>query len=166
MESTLKHAISSDDRLALLNHTSSYGIRAPASSGYGAACAANVASKLVVGEEDVVGALYNRHLPGTATAASAAASYKPRDSNRKHRVNRMKVQPECLPSPDELRLVRTKKGLIQQSVDLFNQSPSKSIQFLKDNSIFSNEPNILIKQLIRYLKETPTLDKKVSCIIS
>lgn len=155
LESGLKHAISTEDRLSLL-HTS--GIRAPASSGYGAACAANVASKLVVDDD---GCSYRR-LPASATGSvTSSSSYKPRDSNRKHRVNRMKVQPECLPSPDELRLVRTKKRLIQQSVDLFNQSPSKSIQFLKDNSIFSNEPNIFMKQLIRYLKETPTLDKKV-----
>lgn len=91
----------------------------------------------------------------------APGAYKPRDSNRKLKINRMKIMPEQLPTPDDLRLVRTKKRLIQQSVDLFNTSPSKCIQFLKDNNIFSAEQTLYIQQLIRYLKETPSLDKKI-----
>lgn len=149
LENSLKHAISSDDRLTLLQNSLG-GIRAPTASGFNAA---NVTSKLV--DDPQISA--NRH----HSSSTSSSAYKPRDSTRKHRVNRMKVVSESLPTTDELRLVRTKKRLIQQSVDLFNQSPSKSIQFLKDNSIFSNEPNIFHKQLVKYLKETPTLDKKV-----
>lgn len=172
---SLKHAISSDDRLSLLLYSSSGITRAPSSSGYAAANSASHASKSLLqaaAAANVDDDQDYRRLPTTTTTNAASTSsswsssiaYRPRDSNRKIRVNRMRVQPECLPTPDELRLVRTKKRLIQQSVDLFNQSPSKSIQFLKDNSIFSNEPDIFMRQLIRYLKETPNLDKKV-CVL-
>lgn len=156
---TLKHAISNEDRLSLLQTIG--GIRGPVSSGFSAACVANVNSKMTESEVPNHRRTSNS-TSSTSTNVSGMNVYKPRElSNRRHRVNRMKVQPDILPTPDELRLVRTKKRLIQQSVDLFNQSPSKSIQFLKDNSIFSNEPSIFLKQLVRYLKETPSLDKKI-----
>lgn len=89
-------------------------------------------------------------------------SYKPRDSTQnKFRTNRMKVLPESLPSFDQLKQTRNKKRLIFQSIDLFNSSPTKSIQFLKDNNIFPQDGELFIKELINYLKETPSLDKKV-----
>lgn len=151
LENTLKHSISADDRLTFIQNSLT-GIRAPASSGFSAACVANMSSKLI---ED------SQNSSGTRKMSNSS-SYKPRDSNRKLKINRMKVSPENLPTPDELRLTRIKKRIIQQSVDLFNtSSPAKSIQFLKDNCIFSNEPNIYMQQLIKYLKETSTLDKKV-----
>lgn len=88
--------------------------------------------------------------------------YKPRDSSQsKLRINRMKISSDSLPSHDQLKSTRTKKRLIFQSIDLFNSSPTKSIQFLKDNSIFSQDGEKFIQELINYLKETPSLDKKV-----
>lgn len=173
LENNLKHAVSSDDRLSLLQNTLG-GIRAPASSGYGAACVANAAAAKIMDDATTTMTSTHRRSSGSgsggqqltnASVGGGGGGYKPRDSSRRHRVNRMKVESTSLPTPDELRLVRTKKRLIQQSVDLFNQSgPAKSIQFLKDNSIFSNEPNIFLQQLVRYLKETPSLDKKVNLI--
>ena len=78
------------------------------------------------------------------------------------RINRMRVNVDELPSGDELKSVRAKKRLINQSIDLFNtSSPAKSIQFLKDNGVFSSDsPALFSEQLIRYLRETPALDKK------
>jgi len=73
----------------------------------------------------------------------------------------MKVDTQKLPKVDELKAVRTKKRLIMQSTDLFNSSPSKAIQFLKDNKIFSEEEATCDRQLIEYLRETQLLDKKV-----
>lgn len=168
LENSLKHAISSEDRLTFLQNSLN-SIRAPSSSGFSAAGVANIATKIIDDGQSTPTGGARRHsnssssiaAVGSVAVSAASGAYKPRDSTRKHRINRMKVHPESLPTPDELRLVRTKKRIIQQSVDLFNQSPNKSIQFLKDNSIFSNEPNIYINQLIRYLKETPALDKKV-----
>ncbi len=97
-----------------------------------------------------------------SAAAIANLNYRPRDSNAgKQRVNRMKIDYEKLPRVEELKLIRTKKRLMTQSVDLFNTSPSKSIQFLKDNKIFSDDTQIFHQQLIKYLKETPLLDKKM-----
>lgn len=88
--------------------------------------------------------------------------YKPRDSNRRvTRVNRMKLNTDDLPTSDELKSNRIRKRIMTQSVDLFNNSPAKSIQFLKDNNIFSQDEKIFIQQLIKYLKETPMLDKKL-----
>lgn len=89
-------------------------------------------------------------------------NYKPRDSNRSmQRVNRMKIDSQRLPKADELKSVRNKKRLITQSTDLFNSSATKAIQFLKDNKIFSQDPDVFNKQLIEYLKETLALDKKI-----
>jgi brefeldin A-resistance guanine nucleotide exchange factor 1 len=116
--------------------------RLPPTSGYGAA------KHLIKGDDSVLKMLTNN-------------TYKPRESTRTARVNRMKIAPEKLPTQEELKSVRTKKRLMNQSVDLFNSSPSKCIQFLKDNNIFSNDPDVYMKQLIKYLKETPALDKKM-----
>ena len=88
-------------------------------------------------------------------------SYKPQESTSTSlRLNRMKVS-ENLPGSDELKSIRNKKRLIAQGIDLFKTSPSKCIQLLKDNNLFSNDSVIFNQQLIKYLKETPALDKKI-----
>ncbi|CAF0877301.1 unnamed protein product [Brachionus calyciflorus] len=137
LENSIKHSIS-DDRLSLFQSTLN-SIRVPPSSGY---VAASVKNPILSDSKNT-------------------NTYKPRDSNRKTRVNRMKVNTENLPTHEQLKSIRTKKRLIFQSIDLFNSSPSKSMQFLKDNNIFSQDGEIFMQQLITYLKETPSLDKKV-----
>lgn len=62
-----------------------------------------------------------------------------------------------LPTHDELKKIRMKKKLISQGVELFNQSPSKGVQFLRDNAIIDANN---LQQLIDFLKHTPTIDKK------
>lgn len=94
--------------------------------------------------------------------SSDSSIYKSRDSSRIiTRVNRMKIENHKLPKIEDLKAVRTKKRLIIQSTDLFNSSPSKAIQFLKDNKIFSQETVLYNAQLIEYLKDTQLLDKKI-----
>ena len=117
--------------------------KAPPSSGYSAAASSSSSSSNLAA---------GRKLLSQVSSSSSANLC---------RVNRMKIQADRLPTHDQLRAVRVKKRILQQSVDLFNSNPNKSIQFLKDNSIFSQDPNVYIQQLISYLKETPTLDKKV-----
>lgn len=137
LENSICHSIS-DERLNFFNKSLN-NIRVPPSSGYLAAV-----SKIKNSESK------NHN------------SYKPRDSSQsKLRINRMKVLTQNLPSNDQLKSTRTKKRLIFQSIDLFNSSPNKSIQFLKDNNIFSQDGETFIQELIEYLKETPSLDKKV-----
>jgi golgi-specific brefeldin A-resistance guanine nucleotide exchange factor 1 len=86
----------------------------------------------------------------------------------KKATNRMKIYHEKLPKPEELKLIRTKKRLLNQSIDLFNNtSPAKSIQFLKDNNLLvpltlaSANETLFTKYLVKYLRETPQLDKRV-----
>lgn len=154
LESSLKQSMSGDERLSL---SSLSAARMPASSGYSSACVASVTTRFIETSDG--------ESPAMTSGGRSSPTFKCKlDSTRKSiKCNRMKVDSSALPTPDELRLVRTKKRLIQQSAELFNQSPAKSIQFLKDNSIFSSEHDLYVKQLIKYLKETPALDKKV-CI--
>ena len=141
LENSMNHSIS-NERLSFI--TNSLGnIRAPPSSGFGAAT-------------------QSLKLLSSMKCADGANLYKPRDSNRNlQRVNRMKIEVDKLPKSEELKATKLKKRLMIQSVDLFNSSPTKSIQFLKDNKIFSSEPTVFNQQLIKYLKETPQLDKKI-----
>ena len=96
---------------------------------------------------------------------SASPGFYNTSTVKKQRVSRMKVNQENLPKQEELKFIRQKKRLINQSIDLFNSNPSKSIQFLKDNNIFSNDDTIFVQQLIKYLRETPLLDKKIIILI-
>lgn len=143
--SIASHNISSD-KLNLMSSSLS-SIKTPVACGYSAA---NQSLKVNLSSLDENG----RKLHGSA--------YKPRDSNvRIIRVNRMKLNADNMPTQEELKFNRTRKRIMTQSVDLFNSSPSKCIQFLKDNNIFSSNETIFMSQLIKYLKETPLLEKKV-----
>ncbi len=139
------------DQLSLL-HQSMNIIRIPASSGYSSA-------------KHLHSHTENQHelgLNSSNCSTSGGVHMKNRTAvvNRS-RENRMKIDVDRLPSPDELKSTRMKKKLVTQSIDLFNTSPSKCIQFLKDNNIFSADNDLFTQQLIKYLKETPSLDKKI-----
>lgn len=138
---------SSTDKLNLMANSLN-NIKAPVSSGYSAANQSLKSLSSLTLDEN------GRKVLSTI--------YKPRDSNRKiTRVNRMKTNSDNLPTPEELKFNRQRKRIMTQSVDLFNSSPSKCIQFLKDNNIFSTTDTVFIHQLIKYLRETPLLDKKI-----
>ncbi len=144
LENNIKHSVS-NERLSLLQ-ASLNSIKGTPSSGYSAATFASIS------KSRVNNGLLHRSGNDSTTSSSA---------NLQQRVNRMKIDPSKLPTHDQLRTTRIKKRILQQSVDLFNSNPSKSIQFLKDNSVFSNDPEVFLHQLVSYLKETPSLDKKV-----
>lgn len=135
------------DRLSLL-HQSMSSTRMPASSGYSSA-------KHLHSNTDE-----QHETSGNITTSGVHTKSRVTVANRS-RENRMKINVDQLPTPDELKSTRMKKKLVTQSVDLFNTSPSKCIQFLKDNNIFSADTDLFTQQLIKYLKETPALDKKI-----
>jgi len=136
------------EKLNQLMSASLSSIKSPVASGYSAATQSQL--KLT------------SNLTNNDNNNNGRKIYKPRDSNRRvTRVNRMKLNTDDLPTSDELKSNRIRKRIMTQSVDLFNNSPAKSIQFLKDNNIFSQDEKIFIQQLIKYLKETPMLDKKL-----
>ena len=162
LENTLKPSLSNDRLHFLQNSLSNF--KSLPSSGYSAATLASLNKNFVVG---------GKKLPDHVTALMDSnhhrkinSMYKSTDSVSASpvnmlRVNRMKIIVDKLPTHDQLRAIRIKKRIMQQSVDLFNQNPAKSIQFLKDNTIFSDDPQVLMPQLITYLKENPALDKKM-----
>ena len=138
-ENSMQHSVSTD-KLNLFS-SSLNNIRGPPSSGFTAA---------------------TQSLKTLGSFKTADNNYKPRDSNRNiQRTNRMKTENQKVPKIEELKAVRTKKRLIIQSTDLFNSSPKKALQFLKDNKIFSEDPDEFNNQLIEYLRETPLLDKQM-----
>lgn len=140
----------SNERLSFLQNSLQNSKLLP-SSGFSAAQIANRPKLSTDSVGKKISSMYKSSAGDTADSTA----------DLQQRVNRMKIDTEKLPSHDQLKSVRIKKRILQQSVDLFNQNPSKSIQFLKDNGIFSSEPNLFMQQLINYVKETPTLDKKV-----
>jgi golgi-specific brefeldin A-resistance guanine nucleotide exchange factor 1 len=97
------------------------------------------------------------------SASKGSIPYRPQDSNRSLlRINRMHdSENDELPSHQSLKATRLKKKLLMQSIDLFNNSPAKAIQFLKDNQIFSTDTDACMSELIEYMRETPTLNKRV-----
>ena len=68
----------------------------------------------------------------------------------------MKVSTD-LPSQEDLKKVKGKKKLLIQGIELFNQSPGKGIQFLRDNGLLDATN---LEDLVKFLKQTPALDKK------
>jgi brefeldin A-resistance guanine nucleotide exchange factor 1 len=157
LENTVKQSIS-NDRLNFLQNTLN-NIKYSPSSGYSAAAFASLAKNRLSSSTNSVAADSTSNAPNRKINSMFKSSES--STSTMLRVNRMKISTDKLPTHDQLRAVRIRKRIMQQSVDLFNQNPAKSIQFLKDNAIFSSDPNIQLQQLIAYLKETPTLDKKV-----
>jgi golgi-specific brefeldin A-resistance guanine nucleotide exchange factor 1 len=158
LENTIKYNLSTDRLNSLTSGSSIGNLRTQPSSGYIAALQISKS----MGSTSALAAGSSIQSSSVNSNRNSMNAYKPRDSSRNLvRVNRMKVNEEMLPKVEELKSARQKKRLLAQSVELFNSSPSKGIQFLKDNNIFSSEPNAYMQQLIKYLKETPTLDKKM-----
>lgn len=63
-----------------------------------------------------------------------------------------------LPLQDDLKRIKIKKKLISQGIELFNQNPSKGVQFLRDNHLLDATN---LEELVKFLKQTPALDKKM-----
>jgi brefeldin A-resistance guanine nucleotide exchange factor 1 len=161
LENTVKQSIS-NDRLSFLQNTLN-NIKSSPSSGYSAAAFSSMVKNRMSSSTSsvVAGDLTASNTVNRKISSMFKSSETSAPGSNMLRVNRMKITTDKLPTHDQLRAVRIRKRIMQQSVDLFNQNPAKSIQFLKDNSIFSSEPNTQMHQLIAYLKDTPALDKKV-----
>ena len=153
-ENSIKHNIT-NDRLSLLQRSIN-NIRTPPSSGYLIGKYTNKSPNPLLLSSSESNFNFNRDISSNTTYYNS-----PNATIKKQRISRMKIIQENLPKQEELRTIRQKKRLINQSIDLFNSNPSKSIQFLKDNNIFSNDDSIFMHQLVKYLRETPSLDKKV-----
>ncbi|XP_038127112.1 Golgi-specific brefeldin A-resistance guanine nucleotide exchange factor 1 isoform X3 [Cyprinodon tularosa] len=65
----------------------------------------------------------------------------------------------CLPDPQQLMEIRTKKKLLITGTEQFNQKPKKGIQFLQEKGLLSDPLDT--KQVAQWLRENPRLDKKM-----
>ncbi|XP_003377440.1 putative Sec7 domain protein [Trichinella spiralis] len=63
-----------------------------------------------------------------------------------------------IPSHEELLRLKMKKRILTNASDLFNQNPSKGIEFLQENGLLSMpySPN----EVVRWLRENPRLNKR------
>jgi brefeldin A-resistance guanine nucleotide exchange factor 1 len=155
LENSIK-SILKNDRLSLLQK-SIENINTPPSSGFMVGKYTNNSFSMISSAAES-----NINFNKKPNLSNSPSFYKPTNVIiKKQRISRMKVNHDNLPKKEELKVIRQRKRFINQSIDLFNSNPTKSIQFLKDNNIFSNDDSIFIQQLVKYLRETPSLDKKV-----
>ena len=60
---------------------------------------------------------------------------------------------------EQLTSLKTKKRILSQGTELFNQRPEKGIQFLQENGILNSTLDPL--EIAHFLRESPGLDKKM-----
>jgi brefeldin A-resistance guanine nucleotide exchange factor 1 len=167
LENTTKQSSISNDRLNFLQGTLLGGLKSMPSSGYSAATLTAISKSraAATGLETATNQTQNNAASGRKVSSMFSVKSVEGGAGGPSvptRVNRMKVNVDKLPTHDQLRAIRIRKRIMQQSVDLFNrESPAKAIQFLNDNAILASEPATQLRQLIAYLKDTPALDKKV-----
>lgn len=74
------------------------------------------------------------------------------------RPNRMPITSTCIPSHEDLIAQKQKKRLLATGTELFNQQPSKGVQFLQDHGLLRIP--LCADELVVWLKENPRLDKR------
>nr|XP_032805808.1 Golgi-specific brefeldin A-resistance guanine nucleotide exchange factor 1 isoform X1 [Petromyzon marinus]XP_032805809.1 Golgi-specific brefeldin A-resistance guanine nucleotide exchange factor 1 isoform X1 [Petromyzon marinus]XP_032805810.1 Golgi-specific brefeldin A-resistance guanine nucleotide exchange factor 1 isoform X1 [Petromyzon marinus]XP_032805811.1 Golgi-specific brefeldin A-resistance guanine nucleotide exchange factor 1 isoform X1 [Petromyzon marinus] len=65
----------------------------------------------------------------------------------------------CLPTPQELAQIKTKKKLLMKGTEKFNVKPKTGIEFLQENKLLATPMDCT--EVARWLRDNPRLDKKM-----